>query len=196
MYYRIIGAVALSLIGVRGISAEESSARLSELVNQADRIIVGEVNAMRRVLEEQVVQTKDGEQIMGKFVFTYVDLTPSEHIVGGKVGTVTVRLLGGLHPDGTKVTTYAQAPSLSSEEKVLLFLKEIPERGPNQELVHQIAYHHAGKFRVEGEGAAARLVRPLPNSSLKIDPSEGIDESPILLTRMRELIQAERTRDQ
>ena len=59
--------------------------------------------------------------------------------------------------------------------------------------MHQIAYHRAGKFRVEGEGAEARLVRPLPNSSLKIDPSEGIDESPILLMRMKVLIRAERT---
>ena len=195
MYYRLIGAVVLSLIIARGISAEEGSATLSELMARADRIIVGEVGAMRRVLEEQVVQTKDGEPIMGKFVFTYVDLMPAEHLVGSTVGTVTVRLLGGLHPDGTKVTTYAQAPSLSSEEKVLLFLQEAPERGPNQELVHKIAYHRAGKFRVEGEGAAAHLVRPLPNISLKIAPSEGIDESPILLTRMRALIQAERTDD-
>ena len=44
MYYRIVGAVALSLIGARGISAEDSFTTLSELVNQADRIIGGEVN--------------------------------------------------------------------------------------------------------------------------------------------------------
>lgn len=183
----------LALVGVKGISAEDSSATLSELVSGADRIAVGDVGTMRRVIEEQVVHTKDGEEITGKFIFTYVDVTPTEHIVGAQVSTVTVRLLGGLHPDGTKVTTYLQAPSLSSEEKVMLFLKQAPERGPNREIVHQIAYHRAGKFGVEGEGAAARLVRPLPNSSLKIDPAQGIDESPILLSRMKQLIQAERT---
>ena len=193
MHHRIIGAMILALVAARGIGAEDRSATLGELVDGADRIAVGDVGAMRRVIEEQVVHTKDGEEITGTFIFTYVDVTPTEHIVGGQVGTVTVRLLGGLHPDGTKVTTYLQAPSLSSEEKVLLFLKQTPERGPNREVVHQIAYHRAGKFRVEGEGAASRLVRPLPNSSLKIDPSQGIDESPILLSRMRELIQAERT---
>ena len=93
MYYRIIGTVVLSLIGARGISAEESSATLSELVTQADRITVGDVGTMRRVIEDQIVQTKDGEQITGKFIFTYVDLTPSEHIVGSDVSIVTVRLL-------------------------------------------------------------------------------------------------------
>ncbi|MCY3734995.1 MAG: hypothetical protein OXG13_01260 [Gemmatimonadaceae bacterium] len=193
MHHRTIGAMILALVAAKGISAEDSSATLSELVDGADRIAVGDVGTMRRVIEDQVVHTKDGEEITGKFIFTYVNVTPTEHIVGGQVSTVTVRLLGGLHPDGTKVTTYLQAPSLSSEEKVLLFLKEAPERGPNQEVVHQIAHHHAGKFRVEGEGATARLVRPLPNSSLKIDPSQGIDESPILLSRMKQLIQAERT---
>ena len=193
MHRRPVVALILALVGVRGISAEESSATLSELVSGADRIAVGDVGTMRRVIEDQVVHTKDGEEITGKFIFTYVDVTPTEHIVGDQVSTVTVRLLGGLHPDGTKVTTYLQAPSLSSEEKVMLFLKQTPERGPNREVVHRIAYHRAGKFRVEGEGAAARLVRPLPNSSLKIDPSQGIDESPILLSRMKQLIQAERT---
>ena len=193
MHHRTIGALTLALVGVQGISAEDSSATLSQLVDGADRIAVGDVGTMRRVIEDQVVHTKDGQEITGKFIFTYVNVTPTEHIVGGQVSTVTVRLLGGLHPDGTKVTTYLQAPSLSSEEKVLLFLKEAPERGPNREVVHQIAYHRAGKFRVEGEGATARLVRPLPNSSLKIDPSQGIDESPILLSRMKQLIQAERT---
>ena len=193
MHHRIIGAMVLALVGTKEIGAEGISATLSELVDGADRITVGDVSAMRRVIENQVVHTRNGEEITGKFVFTYVDVTPTEHIVGGQMSTVTVRLLGGVHPDGTKVTTYLQAPSLSSEEKVLLFLKQAPERGPNQEVVHQIAYHRAGKFRVEGEGAEARLVRPLPNSSLKIDPSQGIGESPILLSRMKQLIQAERT---
>ena len=193
MHHRIIGAMILALVGVKGIGAEDSSATLGELVDGADRIAVGDVGAMRRVIEEQVVHTRNGEEITGKFIFTYVDMTPTEHIVGDQVSTVTVRLLGGVHPDGAKVTTYLQASSLSSEEKVLLFLKRTPEPGPNQEVVHQIAHHRAGKFRVEGEGAGARLVRPLPNSSLKIDPSQGIGDSPILLSRMKELIQAERT---
>jgi len=82
---------------------------------------------MRRAIENHVVHTKDGQPIMGRFIFTYVDLTPSEHIVGNAVSTVTVRLLGGVHPDGTKLTTYAQAPSLSSAEQVLLFLEETPD---------------------------------------------------------------------
>ena len=139
MHHRTIGAMILALVAAKGISAEDSSATLSELVDAADRIAVGDVGTMRRVIEEQVVHTRDGEEITGKFIFTYVDVTPTEHIVGGQVSTVTVRLLGGLHPDGTKVTTYLQAPSLSSEEKVLLFLKQAPERGPNQEVVHSSA---------------------------------------------------------
>lgn len=61
--------------------------------------------------------------------------------------------------------------------------------------MHQIAYHQAGKFRIEGEGAAAHLVRPLPNSSLGFASSAGIGEAPIPLTRMKELIQAARTDD-
>ena len=215
MYYRIIAAVALLFIGAREIRAQDlgglldgtgqgpvgevgvdsDSATLEALLELADRVTVGEVGAMQRVIEDQVVQTKDGEQITGKFIFTYVDLTPSEHLVGGEVSAVKVRLLGGVHPDGTKITTYAQAPSMSSEEKVLLFLEEAPERGPNAELVHQIAFHRAGKFRIEGEGADARLVRDLPNSLLDIDPSEGIGEDPIPLDRMKELIQAARTED-
>ena len=137
MYYRIIVAVALLFIGAREIRAQNlgglldgtgqglvgevgvdsDSATLEALLELADRVTVGEVGAMHRVIEDQVVQTKDGEQITGKFIFTYVDLTPSEHIVGDAVGTVMVRLLGGLHPDGTKFTTYADAPSISSEEK-------------------------------------------------------------------------------
>lgn len=172
------------------VGVDSDAATLEALLERADLVTVGAVGAMQRVIEDQVVQTRDGEPITGKFIFTYVDLTPSEHLVGGEVGTVTVRLLGGLHPDGTKITTYAQAPSLSSKEQVLLFLAEAPERGPNAELVHQIAYHRAGKFRIEGEGADARLVRPLPNSLLGLDPSEGIGEEPILLDRMKELIQA------
>ena len=210
MYYRMMGAVALLLIGAQGIRAQDESdslgglldgtgqgpvgevgvdsdsATLEALLESADRVTVGEVGAMQRVIEDQVVQTKDGEPITGKFIFTYVNLTPSEHIVGGEVSTLTVRLLGGVHPDGSKITTYAQAPSLSSEEQVLLFLKEAPERGPNEALVHQIAFHRAGKFRIEGEGNDARLVRPLPNSSL----GEGIGEAPITLGQMKELIQA------
>ena len=47
--------------------------------------------------------------------------------------------MGGLHPDGTKVTTYLQAPSLSSEEKVMLFLKQTPERGRLVLPVHHMA---------------------------------------------------------
>ena len=76
-----------------------------------------------------------------------------------------------------------------------MFLAETPERGPNEELVHQIAYHRAGKFRVEGEGAAARLVRDLPNSELAIDASEGIGEAPIPLEKMKALIRTERADD-
>ena len=219
MYHRIIGAVAVLLIGASGVRAQDDSdslggltdgtgqgpvgnvgldgdsATLEALVERADRITVGEVGAMQRVIEDHVVHTEDGEPITGKFIFTYVDLAPSEHIVGEAVSTVTVRLLGGLHPDGTKVTTYAQAPSLASEEKVLLFLEEAPERGPNEALVHQIAFHRAGKFRVGGEGEDAPLVRDLPNSELGIDPTEGIGEDPIPLNRMKELIQAARTDD-
>lgn len=206
MYYRIIVAVALLFIGAREIRAQDlgglldgtgqgpvgevgldgDAATLEALLELSDRVTVGEVGTMHRVIEDQVVQTKDGEQVTGKFIFTYVDLAPSEHIVGEAVSTVTVRLLGGLHPDGTKVTTYAQAPSMSSEEKVLLFLEEVSERGPSNELVHQIAFHRAGKFRIEGKGDDARLVRPLPNSSLGI---EGIGEDPISLDQMKELIQ-------
>ena len=79
MHHRPIVALILALVGVKGISAEESSATLSELVDGADRIAVGDVGTMRRVIEEQVVHTKDGEEITGKFIFTYVDVTPTEH---------------------------------------------------------------------------------------------------------------------
>ena len=191
MYHRITAAVILGLLGGRPISAEEVSPTLSMLVEQADRITVAEVDAMRRAIEEKAVHTKNGQQIMGKFVFTYVDLEPSEHVTGSAVSTVTVRLLGGIHPDGTKFTTYPGAPALSSEERVLLFLKEIPDAGSNQQPLYRIAYDRGGKFRVEGEGQAARLVRPLPNHSLAIDPGEGIGEDPIPLARMKQLIQAE-----
>ncbi len=192
MYSRIICTIALWLIGVGGVSAQGVSASLSELVDRADRVVIGEVGTMRNVIERQVVQTRDGQPIMGTFVFTYVELIPAEHVVGTPVGKMTVRLLGGVHPGGSKFTTYAEAPSISSAEKVLLFLEKTPERGPDQEIVHQIAYHRAGKFRVEGEGSSARVVRSLPNSSLKIDQSEGIGEEPIPLERMKQLILSER----
>ena len=58
----------LGLLGGRPISAEEVSPTLSMLVEKADRITVAEVDAMRRAIEEKVVHTKNGQQIMGKFV--------------------------------------------------------------------------------------------------------------------------------
>ena len=216
MYYRMMGAVVILLMTtemsfaqddadffgestgqgpVGQVGVKDDAATLESLTEHADRITLGQVGTMRRVLENHVVHTQQGQPITGTFVFTYVDLTPTEHIVGDSVGTVTVRVLGGLHPDGSKFTTYADAPSLASEEQVLVFLEETPERGPNEELVHQIAYHRAGKFRVEGEGAAARLVRDLPNSALEIDASEGIGENPIPLEKMKALIRAERADD-
>ena len=85
MHHRTMGAMILALVAAKGISAEDSSATLSELVDGADRITVGDVSAMRRVIENQVVHTRNGEEITGKFIFTYVDLTPTEHIVGGQV---------------------------------------------------------------------------------------------------------------
>ena len=218
MYYRMMGAVVVLLMAAQMSTAQEDAdffgedpdqgigpvghvggkdeaATLASLTQRADRITVGHVGTMRRVLEDHVVHAQQGQPINGTFVFTYVELTPTEHLVGDAVSTVTVRVLGGLHPDGTKFTTYADAPSLSSEERVLVFLEATPERGPDAELVHQIAYHRAGKFRVEGEGTSARLVRDLPNSALAIDASEGVGEGPIPLEKMRALIRAARADD-
>ena len=98
MYHRVTAVVILGLLGGRPISAEEVSPTLSMLVEQADRITVAEVDTMRRAIEQKAVHTKNGQQIMGKFVFTYVDLEPSEPVTGSAVSTVTVRLLGGHSP--------------------------------------------------------------------------------------------------
>ena len=195
MYRHTLGALCVvSLAGAGLAEAEGISASLSDLVRQSDRVVVGRVESMQTVIEVHVASVKDGQPITGRFVFTYVDLVPTEHLVGAPSDTLTVRLLGGVHPGGTKFTTYPDAPAVSSTERVLLFLKGVPERGPDNEMVHQIAFHRAGKFRVEGDGANARLVRPLPNSGLEIDPQEGIGEGPIDLDRMRALIRDELVR--
>ena len=117
MYYRTIGAVVVLLMAaemslaqddadffgestgqgpVGQVGVKDDTATLESLTEHADRITLGQVGTMRRVLEDHVVHTQQGQSITGTFVFTYVDLTPTEHIVGDSVGTVTVRVLGEL----------------------------------------------------------------------------------------------------
>ncbi len=196
MYRHTIWALSLLLIvGAKGVEAEGISASLSDLVRQSDKVVIGKVERIQSAIENHTVAVRDGQPITGRFVFTYVEIGPTEYLVGTPTEKVTVRLLGGVHPGGAKFTTYADAPSLSNAEKVLLFLEKVPERGPNNETVHQVAFHRAGKFRVEGEGADARVVRPLPNRGLKIDSREGIGDGPINLNQMKGLIQNERARN-
>jgi hypothetical protein len=193
MFRTILGALPLVLIaGATTAEAHGLHASLSDLVRQSDRIVVAKVEGIQSAFEEHTVAVRDGQPITGKFVFTYVEIRPTEHIVGAPTETITVRLLGGVHPGGSAITTYLDAPSLSSAEAVLLFLEQVPERGPDNQTVHQIAFHRAGKFRVEGEGTDASVVRSLPNAELKIDPREEIGAGPIDLSRMRTLIQSER----
>ena len=187
MHHRIIGAMVLALVGTKEIGAEGISATLSELVDGADRITVGDVSAMRRVIENQVVHTRNGEEITGKFVFTYVDVTPTEHIVGGQMSTVTVRLLGGVHPDGTKVTTYLQAPSLSSEEKVLLFLKQAPEArsqpggGASNRLppCRQVPRRRRGRRGAPGAPPAQQLAEDRSEPGHRREPDPAVEDEAV-----------------
>ena len=146
---------------------------------------------MRRAMESQHVATLEGQQLEGKFVFTYVEVDPQEQLFGAQAEKLTVRVLGGIHPSGRRFTTYVDAPALATDERALLFLEMVPERGPNGEDLHQIVRHRAGKFHVADTERGAVVSRDIPNSSLAIDATEGISAAPIPLDQIRRLIGTE-----
>ena len=172
--------------------AEGERATLAELTAEADHIVIGKLGVMRRAMESQHVATLDGQQLEGKFIFTYVEVTPEDQLLGAPAERLTVRVLGGIHPSGRSFTTYVDAPGLATDERALLFREKVPERGRDGEEIHQIVRHRAGKFHVADTELGPVVSRDIPNSRLAIDPAEGIsEEAPIPLDQMRRLIATE-----
>jgi hypothetical protein len=190
----LLASVPLLICSVCSVWAEGHSATLAELVRDADCVAIGKVGIAQSTVEDQPVSTLNGQVLSGRFVFTYTEVQPVEHLVGESSGALTVRVLGGLHPGGRRFTTYIDAPALPSGSTVLAFLQRVPERGPQGQTVYQVCRHQAGLFMVAGEGPQAAVSRPLPNSELGLDPIEGIGEGPVPLDTMKRLISAEATR--
>ena len=102
MYRQLVCAGVFLALGAKEVTAEGISGTLSELVNRADRVVIGEVGKIESVIETQTVTIRNGQPILGKFLFTYVDLAVTEHLIGDHSEKVKVRLVGGIHPDGAK----------------------------------------------------------------------------------------------
>lgn len=181
---------ALMITALSAFAAEQS-ATLADLTAEADQIVIGRLGMMRRAMESQPVATLDGQQLEGKFVFTYVEVALQEQLLGAQAEELTVRVLGGIHPSARSFTTYVDAPGLATDERALLFLKKVPGRGPNGEDLHQIVRHRAGKFHVTDTELGPVVSRDIPNSGLAIDPAEGVSEAPISLAQIKRLIGTE-----
>ena len=159
------------------------------MVEQSDRILVGRLGSFQSV-KERIAINDQGD--FGNFVYTYVDVTPTEHIkddlpAGQKV---RLKLLGG------RIGKYGYfvpgSPSLYSSEKVMLFLHR---RGssPDDAPLYGIEGAKYGVFHISegGEEEVASRQQGISNDSLGIGPSEGIGEDPIPLAKLKGLIAKE-----
>ena len=101
--------MSLSISNISALMVEMST---TELVQGADKIIVGEVKDM---------QTRGGPNIGIK---TFVSVGVEEAIKGGPIDKVLVELIGGfLEKEGIGLRA-SDAPVFEKDQEVLLFLKE------------------------------------------------------------------------
>lgn len=159
---------AVCSLPVPGV-ADMEAPDLSRLVEQSTRVVRGRVQLAETALET-VPLNPHGD--VAKIVFTYVELEPTEHLVGEPVSRLTFRLIGGRL--GASAVVYDEAPAVQSGEDVLLFLR--PSRVPRSstgEPVYFVPHARYGKFGVTTVDGVLTASRSVSNRSL--GPIDGVD---------------------
>ena len=125
---------------------------------------------------------------------TYLNITPSEHLKGTAVNSLTVRLLGGFM-DGYAIVD-VDGPRISHGEDVVLFLAQsgTPRAGEPGESVYYLPYAKFGKFAVESRDGRSVVTRPHSMRSLLVPAGPDVGDQWIDYARFKQLLQTSAAR--
>lgn len=130
--------VTILILGSLNLYSQLTKINLKEKVNKSDLIVIGKV---------QEKEGRWGEK--HRTIFTYVTVSIEEYIKGSNIlGNITVKVPGGvIEKERIGVDISLPTPSFRKREKILLFLRSIPD-----EKNYAVLYHSPqGKHTIDCE---------------------------------------------